>query len=359
MTLQSAQPAVYFDGTSNRKRSVALRLAAGLDLLEDGALVDTWPYDQIRRVDGPPALLRLSCATALPLARLEIADAATAQALLPRCPALDLGRGGAAQTWRIVVWSMAAVCSILAVTFLGIPLLADRLAPLVPFSVEKRIGEAVDQQIRALVGGKVCEDAAGRAAFATLMEKLARAGDIEIALDAEVLSTPVPNAFALPGGRVYLLDGLLQPARNPDEIAGVLAHELGHVQHHDNMRRLIQTGGTSFFVGLLLGDVAGSGAMIFAARSLIDAAYSRDAEQRADVFAVEVMHRLGRSPKPMGELLLRVTGAEGDKTVTILANHPLTEDRLAAMTKEDRPNSGAELLSASEWRALKGICKGS
>src|SRR5438309_704857 len=117
---------------------------------------------------------------------------------------------------------MAAVCSILAVTFLGNTLLADRLAPLVPFSVERR-----------------------------------------------------------------------------------------------------------------LGDVAGSGALIFAARSVIDAAYSRDAEQNADDFAVEVMRPLSRSPKPMGELLLRVTGAEGDKTVTILANHPLTEDRLADITRQD------------------------
>src|SRR5262249_30960550 len=182
--------AVYFDGTSNRKRSVALRLAAGLELVEDGALVATWPYEEIRRLDGPPALVRLSCASALPLARLEIADAATAQALLPRCPALDPRPGGAGQTWRIVIWSMAAVCSILAVTFLGIPLLADRLAPLVPFSVERRIGEAVDGQIRALVGGKVCTDAAGRAAFATLMEKLARAGGSGDPPYAEVASTP-------------------------------------------------------------------------------------------------------------------------------------------------------------------------
>jgi len=69
------------------------------------------------------------------------------------------------------------------------------------------------------------------------------------------------------------------------------------------------------------------------------------------------MHKLGRSPKPMGELLFRVTGAEATKSITILAGHPLTEDRLAAMKAQDRPNTGPELLTAREWRALKNICR--
>ncbi len=54
--------------------------------------------------------------------------------------------------------------------------------------------------------------------------------------------TALPNAFALPGGKVYLLNGLLNLARSPDEIAGVLAHELGHVQHRDGMRRAYPDG---------------------------------------------------------------------------------------------------------------------
>ena len=128
-----------------------------------------------------------------------------------------------------------------------------------------------------------------------------------------MLSTPVPNAFALPGGKVYLFSGLLAKAENPDEIAGVLAHELGHLRHRDGTRNLIYNGGTSFLIGLLFGDITGSGALIFASRSLVTASYSREAEQNADTFAIDVMHRLGRSPKPMGELMFRVTGKEGDQ----------------------------------------------
>ena len=82
--------------------------------------------------------------------------------------------------------------------------------------------------------------------------------------------------------------------------------------------------------------------------------YSREAEYNADTFAIDVMHKLGRSPKPMGQLLFRVTGKEVDKSLSILSNHPLTEDRLKRMSDQDRPPSGPPLLSAEEWSLAEG-----
>jgi predicted Zn-dependent protease len=204
----------------------------------------------------------------------------------------------------------------------------------------------------------VCSNASGQAAFAKLVDAVRQAAGLDMPIRTAVLSTPVPNAFALPGGTVYLFNGLLARAENPDEIAGVLAHELGHLKHRDSTRNLIYNGGTSFLIGLLFGDVTGSGAMVFASRSLVTASYSREAEQNADTFAIEVMHRLGRSPKPMGELMFRVTGKQGDLTPTFLASHPLTQDRLARMSKEDQPPTGPPLLTPAEWVSLKAICGG-
>jgi Zn-dependent protease with chaperone function len=356
MAPDAEHSAVFLDGRSNRKRAVALRLGGALDIVEGDAVTASWPYDAIRRADGPPQMLRLSCVSALPLARLEIADAATQGMVAAYCKSLNADRAPAGQTWRIVFWSLAAVCSILLLTFFGIPYAADRLAPLVPAAIEQRIGGAVEKQVHLLFGDKVCDRADGQAAFASLIGKLKHAGGMDTTLDAQVLSSKIPNAFALPGGKIYLLDGLLQKANNVDEVAGVLAHELGHVAHHDNMRRIIQTGGTSFLVGLLFGDVTGGGAVVFVGRSLFDASYSRDSERAADAFAIDVMRKLGRSPRPLGDLLVRVTGTEAGKSVTLLSSHPMSEERLATMSKETQVNSGPEILSATEWKALKGIC---
>ena len=352
---ETEHSAVFLDGRTSRKRRVTLRFANGLDIAEQGALIDSWPYDQVRSADGPPQPMRLRCVTALPLARLEVSDRATQDAIAAHCGALDAGAPTAGQTWRIVFWSLAAAASIVLLAFFGIPLAADRLAPMLPAAVEQRLGDAVDKQAQLLFGGKTCNNVDGQAAFTKLVDRLKAAGELDVSLDARVLSSKVPNAFALPGGKVYLLDGLLKKAEKPDEVAGVLAHELGHVKHRDSLRKIIQTGGTSFLVGLLFGDVTGGSAVLFVGRSLFDASYSREQERAADAFAIEVMHKLGRSPRPFGDLLVRVTG-EADKSLTLLSSHPLTEDRLAEMSKDKAAAGGPELLTAAEWKALKNIC---
>jgi Zn-dependent protease with chaperone function len=347
---------VYFDGTSSRRRLVTLHRGDLLEINENGQTLATWAYADIRRADSPSGTLRLSCLTAPALARLEVRDAALAAELVGRCGWLDEDIPGRRGVAIIIGWSLAAALSIIAVVVFGVPLAADRLAPLVPDSFERRLGDVADRQVRAVFGEQVCDNAAGQLAFAKLVNILRASAGMDTSVQSGVLATPVPNAFALPGGRVYLFNGLLAKAENADEVAGVLAHELGHLRHRDNMRGLIYNGGTSFLIGLLFGDVTGSGALLFASRTLVTASYSREAEQNADTFAIDTMHKLGRPAKPMGELMFRITGKEGDKGLSIISNHPLTEDRLARMSREDRPVSGPPLLTPEEWRSLKSIC---
>lgn len=363
---------VFFDGMSSRKRSVDLVFAATLEIREAGELVASWPYDDIRRTDGTEGLLRAACETGPSLARLEIRDRDLAVELVKRCPRFDahaVGRRGVAQ---IVGWSFAALASIVFLVMYGLPYAAERLTPLIPYSVEQRIGQAADKQVKLLFDDKLCTEPKGQAAFLKLMTSLRSAVGLETSVDAAVLGSDIPNAIALPGGKIYLFNGLLQKANNVDEIAGVLSHELGHVRNRDSMRNMIYTGGTSFLLGLLFGDVTGSGAVIFATRSLLDASYSRDVERSADGASVEAMHKLGRSTKPLGELLLRVTGSvsssvsgesdakgkgKGNRiSASLLSSHPLSEERLARMSQEDRPVTGAPLLTAEEWASLKAIC---
>lgn len=354
---QSARPTIFFDGVSSRRRQVTLALGDALEIAEEGVAPLRWAYADIRRADSPAGVLRLACTSAPSLARLEIRDAALAADVTARCLRLDEHQTSRRGVAKIVGWSVAAAVSIVCVVLFGVPLAADRLAPLVPKPIERRIGDASEVQVKTVFGGKACEDPAGKAAFVKLVNRLRDAAGLDDdAMTAGVLPTSVPNAFALPGGKVYVLKGLLDKAENPDEIAGILAHELGHLKHYDNMRGLIYNGGTSFLIGLLFGDVTGSSAVIFASRSVVEASYSREAETAADTFSIEIMHKLGRSPKPAAELMYRITGKEGGGLTSILASHPLTEDRLARMTKEDRPASGPPLLTDKEWQSLKGIC---
>ncbi len=342
----------FYDGISNRKRPVTLRFSDALDIVEDNAVIASWPYDHVRRIDDFNGL-RLSAISASPLARLEIKNEAVALEVEIRCKDLDQDNGNR-QTGRIIGWSLAAACSIVLIILYGIPLIAERLAPLIPQSVEKRLGEVVDRQVRAIFD-KACDDQDGQRALVKMIDKINNAAEGETSLQAHVLSSSIPNAVALPGGKIYLFNGLLQRAQNPDEIAGVLAHEIGHHKHRDGLRGLIRAGGTSFMIGLLFGDITGSSAMIFVAQSILNASHSREAETSADDVAIMAMTRLGRSPTPMGDLLVRVTGT--DQRGSIIDSHPVSAERRERMKSLDIPPHGEPILSDEEWSDLKGICE--
>ncbi len=348
---------VFFDGRSSQRRAVELRFAACLEILQDGSCVESWPYAEIRAADSPPGIMRLCCLSAAPLARLELRDAGARANIERRCPALaGPGAAQATSVGRIAAWSLAAAAAIVAVIWFGVPVAADQLADVLPISWERPLGEAVDKQIRALFPGAPCTRPEGRAALTRLVGTLQSAAQLRIPPDPVVLRSPVPNAFALPGGRVYVLSGLLDRSRSPDELAGVLAHEFGHISHRDGIRRLICDGGTGFLVGLLFGDVTGAGAAWFAARSWLSAAYSRDIEAGADEYAITVMHRLGRPAAPFGDLLLRITGPE-EEAFSLLRDHPLTPERVERLTEGSAVSAGPALLDTLEWQALKAICK--
>ena len=226
-TSESSAPAgaaLFFDGKSSRRRLVTVSFEDQLEIHQPAETTTDWPYADIRRADSPPGVLRLTCLSAPALARLEIRDAALAAELMSHCPRLDEhvpGRHGVA---AIVGWSLAAAASIVAVVLFGVPLAADRLTPLVPQAFERRLGDVADGQIKTLFGGRTCSNAPGQAAFTRLVNAVRQAAGLDMSIRTAVLSTPVPNAFALPGGTVYLFNGLLARAENPDEIAGVLAH---------------------------------------------------------------------------------------------------------------------------------------
>lgn len=345
----------YFDGTTSRKRTVELLLADRLQIITDGRVVTTWSYDEIRRADGPPGVLRLRALSAPPLARLEIADADLAAACVARCSQL-----GASSGWqgigRVFLLGLAATVSVALMILFGLPALADRIAPLIPLSLERRIGDIAEKQVTALSDGKACDASDGTAALAELVAKVRTAAEVAPAGAPIVVASPVANAFALPGGRVVIFNGLIAAADNPDELAGVLGHEFGHLKHRDGMRNLIHAGGLSFLAGMMYGDVTCGSTLVVASRTLVNASYSREVEDEADAYSIATMQRLRRSPQAMGDLLTRITAKQGGEAVSWLSSHPLTKDRLDRMRAATSRADGPPLLSPEQWTALKAIC---
>jgi predicted Zn-dependent protease len=161
----------------------------------------------------------------------------------------------------------------------------------------------------------------------------------------------------LPGGHIYVFQGLVTRAQSPDELAGVIAHEIGHVAHRDGTRSVLQSAGLSFLFGMLLGDFTGGGVVVIAARTVVQSAYSREVEAAADDYGVRLMASIGGDVRAFAAILERIAGAI-EPGVKILLDHPQVKDRVAAINAaaERLPAERRPLLSPPEWAALKRIC---
>lgn len=362
--------AVFFDGATSARHDVTLELNdyAVVIFNRAGELIDQWPYPRLKHLSAPAHIFRVGLRQSDNLARLEIADQDMAHAIDLACPDIDrTGASARKARRRAIALSFLAAVSLFAVAIYGVPAIADRLAPLVPQGIERRLGSAADTQVRAMLDkgprdrpfecGSAPVEQAGRAAFERLMNRLQTAAGLRIPLHAAVVRREEANAIALPGGHVYVFKGLIDQANSADEVGGVIAHELGHVANRDGTRSILQATGLSLIFGMLLGDFVGGGAVVLASESLLKSAYSREAESRADDYAVRTMQAAGADPRALGQFLGRIAGKA--RSGSIFLDHPATPDRVARIDAIAPPqSSGATLLDAAEWRALKRICAG-
>jgi len=360
--------AVYFDGTSSARNDVSVEAgAAGLRILgAHGRVLDEWSYPELRRMSAPDGMLRLGRSGETLLARLEIRDAALIAAIEERAETLD--RGGAAERRlrrKVVGLSLAAAASLIVTAIFGLPILAGRIIPFVPLAVERKLGEAINKEVRSAIDtqhlgaafscGNGPGENQGRAALDELVGKLAAAAALPERLQVDAVRRSEPNAMALPGGHIYVYDGLIEKAQTPDELAGVLAHEIGHIAHRDGTRIALQTAGLSFLFGMMLGDFVGGGAVVIAARTVLRSSYSRRVESAADAYSVALMEKAGGDPHALAAILARIV-SDKEHGIKILLDHPETRDRIAAIDAVTVAGPTTPLLDATGWNALKQIC---
>ncbi len=359
--------ASYFDGVRPVRQHARIALTdRGLILSVGGGPAFKWDYRAIRDdgVDGGSRRFHREQSGARTGEVLEIADERFVTLLAERCPALQGDREMRRRTgMKVAGWVLAAIVSVAALIFYGVPALASRLAVLVPWSTEVAIGNAVEGQIlREMSNGqpRVCganPQAPGRRALDVLVSRLAAHAALPGPLDVKVIDSRVQNAFALPGGKIVFMRALIERAEGPDEVAGVLAHEMGHVVNRDSMRGIIHAGGISFLVGTLLGDFTGAGALVIASRYLLTSRHSRSVESQADLFAIDVMTKAGGDVRALARFLQRVAATPGERQLELLLTHPVTADRVAEIERLASGPPPRPILSPDEWVALKGICR--
>ena len=219
------------------------------------------------------------------------------------------------QSWRAsAVALLGAVAFVAAAWLWGVPVLSTVLVQLVPASLEERIGRESYEQLAQLFlePSELSEEqqVAVRRRFENAVQASYPAGDAPPWTlsfhGSELLGA---NAFALPGGTIVMTDDLVEMLEDrPDAVTGVLAHELGHVQHRDGLDMLVRASLVSALVGVVLGDASGFLAAVPA--TLMTQSYSRDVERAADAHAAWMLHSAGISPAEMAVFFERIRQEE-------------------------------------------------
>jgi Zn-dependent protease with chaperone function len=216
------------------------------------------------------------------------------------------------QSWRGALGAALGTVAFLAVAWLwGVPLLSGAIARSIPHSIETSIGDVSMKQLAALFldPSELPQDQQTRIRrdFDRLVQAAYPQGDApqwRLAFhNSEALGA---NAFALPGGQIVVTDDLVKMLDDvPDATLGVLAHELGHVEHRHGLDLVVRASLVSALVGVVIGDASGFLATVPA--TLVTQGYSRDAEREADAHAAAMLHASGISPAVMATFFERVT----------------------------------------------------
>lgn len=264
------------------------------------------------------------------------------------------------QPSRIILACVLFILACLTTFTILIPVASDRLAFIVPRSVEQTLGDRLERTVLRAGPQNICGSSSDNPHLRSLAERLQAASGGSEPVSLHIIDLPVANAFALPSGRIFITRPLLDHSKNSDELISILAHEMGHVQAHHALRLSLRVGGSSAMLGFLLGDFTGSAALIAIGQTLMGTAFSREFEREADELSVQILQDLGVSPLVLANMLERLQG--DDQQVGLLATHPLTADRRAFLAQAalawDKTTQRSEdkNLSIQSWNSLKLIC---
>ncbi len=354
----------YFDGETAASQQVPVSISPNGIQFQLGAEWINWPMADLRCLQDQARdsgmILDLEDNSE---ARLIIKDRAATMYLWSLPNTLTKRKTSAKMKRRVLLWGAGAIVSVCLIMFVIVPALSNTLARYIPIEREVALGKYSLKQIEWMVGDDkdlVCDNALGQAALTKMTKRLTDNFETEYPLDVRVFRHEMVNAFAVPGGQVVLFEGLIKAAKTPEEVAGVLAHEFGHVVHRDPTRLSMRSAGTAGLLGMVFGDFAGGFAALALAEALVSANYSQDAEAQADVFSHELFARAQLPSRRFGNFFkqLRDEHGGGGRLMSHISSHPDLEGREnAAIAADVIGDAGFEpILTAAQWADLQNIC---
>lgn len=354
---------VYTDGSSARGWDVQVGLDShGITIRRLGEGQDlVWPYEALR-TDLPistgarDALVKNAHHVG---ATLFVESEEFVRQLRQYAPSLTT----AAHRWRwarpLIAVAVAAIVLVTAIWKMDLRP-ARTIAMALPETSRQKVGRSVVEQFAKQY--KTCTEPTGRAALDKLLQRLLKSTSNPHYYRVTVVNWGLVNAFAAPGGQMLLTRGLIRSARSPEEVAGVLTHEIGHGVERHPEAGLVRALGLSALLDIFSGG--SSGALTQVGATFLQTGYICQDERAADVQALRLLKNAGIAQRGLKDFFDRIakkvdaSKSSAKKTIgafTLLRMHPFPEER-AKMVEESKSYASTPALTPTEWRALRRIC---
>ena len=253
--------------------------------------------------------------------------------------------------WLLLLFVVIAILAVPTFFIIRSDILTGYLAQKVPATWEKKIGETAIAQYR--IGQDFLpQDQADKLLKPLVNPLLEQLKDSRYRYRFEVVNDASPNAFALPGGFVVIHTGLIVNANNAEEVLGVLAHEITHVEEQHGVQNVIGSAGLYVGATAVFGDASGLLAvMANAAPLLLSQSYSRRFEEEADTKGFALLQSAGINPRGLATFFERLMAEEKKQLAKIeneqardamkvgakfLSTHPATEKRIAYLRELEK-----------------------
>lgn len=258
------------------------------------------------------------------------------------------------------VWAIVpGLAGAAGLIWLALQVFIAAVVALVPASAEPPIGKVFADSAAAghLVEDRLLADATTMIGNALV----AQASDQSYPFVFRIVDQPQANAFAFPGGQVLVTAKLLAAAGSADELAGILGHEIAHVQRRHVTRQLAQHLGLGLALALLLGDLGSAGTLAATyGTELLGLAYGRAQEAEADRDGARLAHAAGFDPRGLDAFFKRLQAEHGDGAPALLSSHPADADRIAAieaLAKSLGPVKAVARPRLPAWRDVQARAK--
>jgi len=354
-------PAIYFDGNTAQPWSVEIELSRkSVDIFDDdGRKLSSWPLRHISRVPpmGRKHPIRLKNRL-VSNARLTVRDAETVDVLRVLMPKLFPDRQPGMRLARAAVTLGLITAFAVGSLYFSIPRLARPIADAIPPQWESQLGRTTSRTISQ--NWSTCEGD-GLAELDDLVERLMANTPTNYQIRARVIDAEVINAFALPGGNIFITDELIEIMESPDELAGVMAHEIGHIVLRHPLEGMLSQMGVVLFLNMLTAgstsDILGLGATIAVV------SYTRDYETEADSFALEMLQSVNIKTTGYADLFKRLDAVEKVAETedmfgleSMMRTHPMSEIR-AQQAEQVTVEDPVISMSDDGWQKVKALCK--